>query len=91
MCISYIISVIAIAVLIYVIILEYNKYEQFYPYRGWGTNGWGGRWGWKKPYLNDIGNWRPYQYYPAYSGYWKQCEDGSWSPPYTSCIENLRN
>lgn len=57
-----------------------NKQDQegFYPR-------WHGVWGWNKNYLNDIGNWRPYNHYPAYSGYWKKCSSGSWCPPYVSC------
>ena len=85
MCLSYIVSVIAIAILVYVIFMNYHNKEDFYPYRGWGTRGWGGRWGWDKSYLYDTGNWRPYQYYPAYSGYWRECPNGDWVPPYSPC------
>ena len=82
MCISYIISIITIAILVYIIFMNYQNNEGFYPYRGWGTNGWGGRWGWKKQHLLDTGSWRPYEYYPAYSGYWKQYSNGDWAPNY---------
>ena len=87
MCLSYIISLISISILVYIIFMNYSKEkkEDFYPYRGWGSGGFGGRWGWKKPYINDIGNWRPYEYYPAYSGFWRECSSGSWCPPYVSC------
>jgi hypothetical protein len=93
MCISYIISVIAITILLYIFFVNYKYYyennnqnnqnnkENFYPLLGWGN----GRWGWQRNYLQDTGNWRPYNYYPAYSGYWKECPSGSWCPPYVSC------
>jgi hypothetical protein len=35
--------------------------------------------------LQGWGNWRPYGYYPAYSGYWKQCPSGAWCPATNSC------
>ena len=70
----------------------YNQYTQnsdssdtlegFYPRRWWGPN-W--RWGWRRPWLHSWGNWRPYGYYPAYSGYWKQCPSGTWCPQTMSC------
>ena len=92
MCLSYIISIIAITILLYIYFVNYNYYyennknnqnskENFYPLLGWGN----GRWGWQRNYLQDTGNWRPYNYYPAYSGYWKECPSGSWCPPYVSC------
>ena len=96
MCLSYIISVIAITILLYIYFVNYKYYyennngnnqnnqnnkENFYPLLGWGN----GRWGWQRNYLQDTGNWRPYNYYPAYSGYWKECPSGSWCPPYVSC------
>jgi len=56
--------------------------EGFYPRRWWGP---GRRWGWRRPWLHDRGNWRPYGYYPAYSGYWKQCPSGVWCPQTLSC------
>jgi hypothetical protein len=58
--------------------------EGFYPRRWW----WGGpegRWGWRRPWFHGWGNWRPYGYYPAYSGYWKQCPSGVWCPQTLSC------
>jgi hypothetical protein len=89
MCLSYIISVIAITILLYIFFVNYKYYyennqngkENFYPMLGWGN----GRWGWQRNYLKDTGNWRPYNYYPAYSGYWKECPSGSWCPPNVSC------
>jgi hypothetical protein len=89
MYISYIVSIFSIILMIYVVIINCNQNEiskeNFYPYNNWGTNVTSGRWGWKQSYLKDTGNWRPYQYYPAYSGYWKKCDNGSWSPPYFNC------
>ena len=93
MCLSYVVSIVAITILIYIYVINYNYYynnnnhnhnynkENFYPLLGWGTE----RWGWHKNYLKDTGNWRPYNYYPAYSGYWKECPSGSWCPPNVSC------
>jgi len=85
MCITYIITIIAITILMYIFFINYNHYygnkEKFYPLTGWGN----GRWGWQRNYLKDTGNWRPYNYYPAYSGYWKECPSGSWCPPNISC------
>lgn len=69
--------------------MVYNQYivdhatEGFYPRWGWGH---GGRWGWRRPWLRGWGNWRPYGYYPAYSGYWKQCPTGVWCPQTMSCM-----
>ena len=89
MSLSYIISIFAIILMIYVLVINCDKNEiskeNFYPYNNWGTNVTSGRWGWKQNYLEDVGNWRPYQYYPAYSGYWRQCTNGSWTPPYLNC------
>ena len=93
MCISYIVSVITIVILLYIIFMNYQNKENFYPYRGWGHRGWGGRWGrnrpylhdWNRPYLHDWGNWRPYSYYPAYSGYWNKCPNGEWNPANVTC------
>ena len=71
----------------------YNQYygvgasagtEGFYP-RHWGRGSSGSRWGWRRPWLQGWGNWRPYGYYPAYSGYWKQCQSGAWCPQTASC------
>lgn len=70
--------------------MVYNQYKEqqdtategFYPRWGWGP-GW--RWGWRRPWLRGWGNWRPYGYYPAYSGYWKQCPSGVWCPQTMSC------
>ncbi len=76
MCLAYVVSGIIILIIVYYVYLTYfqNK-ENFYPVR----------WGWKKNHLSDEGNWRPYGYYPAYSGYWKQCPKGNWISPYMSC------
>ena len=95
MCLSFVVSIIAITILIYVlyvnnypiytrygtVVLKQNNKENFYPLSGWGN----GQWGWHRNYLKDTGNWRPYNYYPAYSGYWKECPSGSWCPPNVSC------
>jgi len=85
MCISYIVSVIAIAILLYIIFMNYQNKENFYPLWGWGTNSSNGRWGWNRSYLEDTGNWRPYSYYPAYSGYWNKCPNGEWNPANVTC------
>lgn len=75
--------------LISLVYMAYNQYkadqvtEGFYPRWGWGH---GGRWGWRRPWLRGWGNWRPYGYYPAYSGYWKQCPTGVWCPQTMSCM-----
>ena len=61
-----------------------NKLECFYPRRWWG--GHGQRWGWRRPWYHGWGNWRPYGYYPSYSGYWKQCPSGVWCPQTMSCM-----
>ena len=59
--------------------------EGFYPRRWWWGGG-GPGWGWRRPWLHGWGNWRPYGYYPAYSGYWKQCQpQGTWCPATMSC------
>ena len=59
--------------------------EGFYPRYWWGGHH-GTRWAWRRPWMNGWGNWRPYGYYPAYSGYWKQCEpSGTWCPSTMSC------
>ncbi len=58
--------------------------EGFYPRHWWGP-GYGYHRGWRHPWLRGWGNWRPYGYYPAYSGYWKQCENGTWCPSNISC------
>ena len=73
-----------------IIVLGYTYYKQqsadgtegFYPRHLWGP-GW--RWGWRRPWYHGWGNWRPYGYYPAYSGYWKQCPNGVWCPMTASC------
>ena len=83
MCLAYIISAIAIIILSYIIMDEYKKgNEGFYPH--WGFRN-GQQWGWNRNYIDDTGNWRPYNYYPSYSGYWRECNSGSWCPPYVSC------
>ena len=86
MFLSYIISIIAILVLIYMIYTNYN--EAFYP--RWGPR-WGVGWQTRRHnphHWNGMGNWRPYGFYPAYSGYWRQCpKTGSWCPPYMSCSD----
>lgn len=78
-------SAIIIAILI-ILILNINKNENegFYPRRWWSKPY--RRWGWRRPWLFDYGNWRPNAYYPAYSGYWTQCPNGSLCPPYKSCL-----
>jgi hypothetical protein len=60
-----------------------NTTEGFNPRRWWLENNW--RWGWRRPWLHGHGNWRPYGYYPAYSGYWQQCPSGAWCPQTGSC------
>lgn len=86
---------------IYAVFIHYNdndndkdKLEEgFYPRRWW----WGGgapggwRWGWRRPWLRGWGNWRPYGYYPSYSGYWQQCPSGSWCPATMSCASPACN
>ena len=69
--------------------MVYNQYKEdhsskegFYPRWGWGP---GRRWGWRHPWGYGWGNWRPYGYYPAYSGYWKQCPSGVWCPQTMNC------
>jgi hypothetical protein len=83
---------ITIALLVFLAILlvykymeeeQQNKLEGFYPRRWWGP---GSRWGWRRPWYHGWGNWRPYGYYPAYSGYWKQCPSGVWCPQTMSCM-----
>jgi len=64
----------------------YQSKEGFYPRRWWGNPYHGWHWGWRRPWIYDYGNWRPYAYYPAYSGYWKQCPNGVYCPPYKSCM-----
>ncbi len=62
---------------------EYQNKEGFDPRRWWWGNPYGTRWAWRRPWLHWQGNWRPYGYYPAYSGYWKQCDaTGTWCPAY---------
>lgn len=89
MCLAYI--TIALLVILAVLLvykhMEQNQDDQvegFYPRRWWGGPGW--RWGWRRPWFNSWGNWRPYGYYPAYSGYWKQCPSGVWCPQTMSCL-----
>ena len=65
-------------------VTEEGEEEGFYP-RRWGWGNGGGRWGWRRPWMHGWGNWRPYGYYPAYSGYWKQCPSGTWCPQTSSC------
>jgi hypothetical protein len=88
MYLCWILSIAIIVVSIWLIITINQSREGFYP-RQWWHNPYHGRgWGWRRPWLFDWGNWRPYAYYPAYSGYWKQCPSGSWCPPYKSCLSN---
>jgi hypothetical protein len=95
MCIAYIVAGCITIIAIYLVYTEYTKnqspkptpdnfenIEGFYPRHWWGPN-W--RWGWHRPWLNTWGNWRPHGYYPAYSGYWKQCPSGTWCPANLSC------
>ena len=102
MCFIYIIAVILVIIAIYVVYenqhvkntesnktvsaVGTDKIEGFYPRRWWWGGHNGGRWGWRRPYYNSYGNWRPYGYYPAYSGYWKQCPSGTWCPQNISCL-----
>ena len=94
MCLSYVVSIITLTILVYILfvnnipiytrygtVIRQNNKENFYPLMGWGN----GQWGWHRNYLKDTGNWRPYNYYPAYSGYWKECPSGTWCPPNVSC------
>ena len=87
MCWLYIITGILVIVAIYLVYtnpdLYYKNVEGFYPRRWWWGPDW--RWGWRRPWYHGWGNWRPYGYYPAYSGYWKQCPSGSWCPQTMSC------
>lgn len=85
MCIAYIALAIILTIIIYVVYTEMTvEKEGFYPRRWWW--GPGSRWGWRRPYYGGWGNWRPYGYYPAYSGYWKQCpRTGTWCPGYMNC------
>ena len=73
-----------------------SQVEGFYPRRWWWGGRHGTRWAWRQPWMHWWGNWRPYGYYPAYSGYWKQCQSqgisprgnlqgGSWCPATMSC------
>ncbi len=82
----WILSIAIILLSIWLIITVNQSKEDFYPRRWWHNpyHRWG--WGWRRPWMFDWGNWRPYAYYPAYSGYWKQCPSGSWCPPYKSCM-----
>jgi hypothetical protein len=80
---GYILLVLLLLSFAYLIYNQYHEDQQktvitkegFYPVR----------WGWRRPWLHHWGNWRPYGYYPAYSGYWKQCPSGSWCPATMSC------
>lgn len=83
---GYILIVMLIITLLYMMYSQQNEKidEGFYPRRWWGWGpGW--RWGWRRPWFHGWGNWRPYGYYPAYSGYWKQCPSGVWCPQTQSC------
>jgi hypothetical protein len=63
-----------------------SQIEGFYPRRWWWGGQYGTRWAWRRPWMHWWGNWRPYGYYPAYSGYWKQCEpSGTWCPATMNC------
>ncbi len=89
MCWLYIITGILVITAIYLIYTNPDLYknsvnyskdqiEGFRPRRWWWGPDW--RWGWRRPWYNSRGNWRPYGYYPAYSGYWQQCPNGLWCP-----------
>ena len=85
---GYILLFLLLGMLIYI----YNNLEStsnsegFYPRRWWWGEPHGTRWAWRRPWMHWWGNWRPYGYYPAYSGYWKQCEpSGNWCPATMSC------
>ena len=72
------------------IYLIYNQYygtpitaEEFVP-RSWSEE-YNRRWSWRRPWLHGWGNWRPYGYYPAYSGFWQQCSSGTWCPQTLTC------
>jgi hypothetical protein len=83
---GYILLLLIVLVLGYTVYLQYysdSSTEGFYPRRWWW--GPGRQWGWRRPWLQGWGNWRPYGYYPAYSGYWKQCPSGAWCPATNSC------
>uniref|UniRef100_A0A6C0HLD9 Uncharacterized protein n=1 Tax=viral metagenome TaxID=1070528 RepID=A0A6C0HLD9_9ZZZZ len=81
----HIIVIVIICIIIWSAVEIYND-EGFYP-RRWNDPQYHGQmWGWRRPWQYDIGNWRPNAYYPAYSGYWKQCPSGGWCPPYKSCM-----
>lgn len=86
MYIYWILSLLIIVFSICLLITIYQSKEGFYPRRWWGNPYYGWHWGWRRPWLYDYGNWRPYAYYPAYSGYWKQCPNGVYCPPYKSCL-----
>jgi hypothetical protein len=64
---------------------DVDKVEGFYPRRWWWGPNMGPRLGWRRSWLHGWGNWRPHGYYPAYSGYWKQCESGTWCPATINC------
>jgi hypothetical protein len=75
-----------LVVFAYTIYKPHGDMEGFYPRRWWWGGHHGSRWGWRHPWMHWWGNWRPYGYYPAYSGYWKQCEpSGTWCPATMSC------
>lgn len=83
MCLLYIITAIIVIAAIYLVWQnKSSQVEGFYPRGWWGPN-W--RWGWRRHWGHPWGNWRPYGYYPAYSGYWKQCPSGVWCPQTMSC------
>lgn len=87
----HIIVIVIICIIIWSAVEIYNN-EGFYPRRWNDPSRWndpqyhGQMWGWRRPWQYDTGNWRPNAYYPAYSGYWKQCPSGGWCPPYKSCM-----
>lgn len=89
MCLVYFLLALVLVIVGYFIYMQYTKYtddtiEGFYP-RRWWSSGYNRRWAWNRPWYHSWGNWRPYGYYPAYSGYWKQCPQGTWCPSYINC------
>jgi hypothetical protein len=83
MCVTYVVIALIIILVAVIVYNQYYQSEGFHPRRWWW--GPGSRWGWNRPYMHGWGNWRPYGYYPAYSGYWKQCPHGTWCPYNMSC------
>ena len=90
MCLAYILVAVLVVIAIYLLYTQWKQHDEnttiegFYPRRWWYGPNW--RWGWRRNWLSPYGNWRPYGYYPAYSGYWKQCEPaGTWCPADMTC------